>query len=431
MLLNKCASIAGVLLFACCAASALAWSTEERLKAESYFAEFASFCLANDKVLWKQQMCGPTMLVNPITREALLNEAVLDASFSSEGKLFSGKLPAEVPIGNTATQWNDKRWTMLLWPLPADQRVRISLFAHESWHAIQSDLGLPTSGAANAHLDRESARVWLRLEWRALADALVAKDAAKRRAATMDALSFRRARWSEFANAAKEEADMEAHEGLAEYTGIALAYANGTPGREARARAATQLTELAKNATFTRSFAYGSGPAYGLLLDTVSTSWRNEISIKRDLSTLLTQKLQLSDLAVPPASLIKKYDGEAIRNEERERALKIERKIANINERFLTGNTLQLPLKNMRFNFNPQAVFNMPNGDQFHETITVRDDWGELKAHAGALIVNWQKMVVVAPASSDALDNANWQLMLAPGWRVVSIDNTFRLLPPT
>ena len=57
---------------------------------------------------------------------------------------------------------------------------------------------------------------------------------------------------------------MEMHEGLAEYTGVRLS-------RDSDAAAATRAIkniELAKSwPTYTFSFAYVSGPLYGLLLD--------------------------------------------------------------------------------------------------------------------------------------------------------------------
>ena len=43
---------------------------------------------------------------------------------------------------------------------------------HELFHRIQPDLGLMTISGNNAHLDTVEGRVWLRLEWRALARAL-------------------------------------------------------------------------------------------------------------------------------------------------------------------------------------------------------------------------------------------------------------------
>ena len=51
-------------------------------------------------------------------------------------------------------------------------RHRREFMLHELFHRIQPDLGLITLSGQNAHLDTVEGRVWLRLEWRALARAL-------------------------------------------------------------------------------------------------------------------------------------------------------------------------------------------------------------------------------------------------------------------
>src|SRR5438046_7411128 len=93
--------------------------------------------------------------------------------------------------------------------------------AQELWHRVQNEIGFPSSGAANNHLDSRDGRVWLQLEWRALAAALTSRGKQRRRAIT-DALLFRAYRRTIFPQAASQEREMEMHEGLAEYTGVTL-----------------------------------------------------------------------------------------------------------------------------------------------------------------------------------------------------------------
>ena len=82
---------------------------------------------------------------------------------------------------------------MVSLPLPTDRFLRIRLLAHESFHRMQPELGLRATDAASAHLESESGRLWLRLELRALAEALRTQGA-RGRGAAMDALLFRAAR---------------------------------------------------------------------------------------------------------------------------------------------------------------------------------------------------------------------------------------------
>jgi len=112
---------------------------------------------------------------------------------------------------------------------------------HELFHRIQSDLGLNIAAgparAGNEHLDTFEGRVWLRLEWRALARAL-AQSGENRKRALSDAAAFRLMRRSQFANAAENERVEEIREGLAQYTGTV---ATATSHPEAVASALEQL----------------------------------------------------------------------------------------------------------------------------------------------------------------------------------------------
>ncbi len=95
------------------------------------------------------------------------------------------------------------------------------------------------------------------------------------------------------------------NEGLAEYTGVALS------GAAARL-VLRDLEDGAAKASFTRSFAYATGPAYGLLLDKYKAGWRDRVKAADELSDLLTVQV----LENPP---VEQYDGESLRRQEVER----------------------------------------------------------------------------------------------------------------
>jgi hypothetical protein len=393
--------------------SAQAFAPEERTLAAQYFAEFTRFCADVDRKLWPPSMCGHTMLVKPASRSVMATHLDPDGTFQGVEGFYVGSLPSTLSIANTSLRWTGTRWTQMMWPLPEDKRARLALFAHEAWHGIQAELGLPSTGPSNGHLDEEQARVLMRLEWRALAEALRASNAVARERAVRDALAFRAQRHAAFTQAQADESALELHEGLAEYTGIALAY-----GADAPAHAAQQLARGEKMAMLSRSFAYFSGPAYGLLLDTLAVGWRNNVVRAGDLAKQLSRALEPGALSNPGEATFARYDGNGIAAEERDRAEATRARSADIKQRFIDGPVLRLPLKNMNFEMNPQAIFNLSSEAQFHETIKVSDDWGELRALKGALITQWQSLAVVAPRAIDALENEHWTLKLKPSWRL-------------
>lgn len=212
---------------------------------------------------WGIRICGPILFADPKTSEAVANQADTDGRLQPSGAVWTGKLPKEIHVANTAVEWAGVRWTMVMWPLPSDTRRRAQLIAHECYHRIQAELGLPATDVVNSHLEGKDGRTWLLLEWRALERALLERGA-KRRSEIGAALRFRSHRRSLSPSAASNENQLEMNEGLAEYTGVRLA----NP-READRRAASifLLRDGPGRTSFARSFAYVSGPAYGVLLD--------------------------------------------------------------------------------------------------------------------------------------------------------------------
>src|SRR5205814_3133816 len=171
---------------------------------------------------------------------------------------------------------------MVMWPAVGERATsQRALLLHECFHRIQDDLGFPATQGDNAHLDSLDGRVWFLLELRALAKALRNED---RPAAIADALLFRAKRRALFEGAAKNEHELEANEALAEYTGFTL---RGTPGSESRLEFARRLDNVDRNTSFVRSFAYFTGPAYGLLLDVITPGWTRSLQATDDLSQLL------------------------------------------------------------------------------------------------------------------------------------------------
>jgi hypothetical protein len=95
--------------------------------------------------------------------------------------------------------------------------------------------------------------------------------------AIADALLFRGERRRTVPGAAVNERRLENNEGLAEYTGFAL---RGTGGEETRLAVARRLDMVDVEGSFVRSFAYQTGPAYGLLLDALASPARRELALE-------------------------------------------------------------------------------------------------------------------------------------------------------
>lgn len=140
--------------------------------AHGYFQEAENICRADGGKLWGVSLCAPILFIDPKTRSVVANERDAEGVLTKQENVFTGHLPERVNIANTSIDWSGTRWAMIIWPLPENEYERANLLAHESWHRIQDALKLPATMPANAHLDSPQGRLWLQLEWRALAAAL-------------------------------------------------------------------------------------------------------------------------------------------------------------------------------------------------------------------------------------------------------------------
>jgi hypothetical protein len=179
--------------------------------------------------------------------------------------------PRVLGLVNAPIQWGGATWGAYIWDfvVNATPRGRNELFLHELFHGVQPQLGLRVPALASEHLDAVDGRYWLRLEWRALARAL--RESGKERdLAVREALAFRRARRMLYPASVESERATEITDGLASYTGTVLAAQSAS---EAIASAVDRLATAEAQDSFVRTFAYASGPAYGLLLDATSSGW--------------------------------------------------------------------------------------------------------------------------------------------------------------
>jgi hypothetical protein len=389
--------------------------------AKSYFDEAHRLAELDGGKLWGKSLAGPLLFVEPRSRFAVANQADATGKLTSMGKVFIGTLPANVPLANTALRWGGTHWSMMLWPLPEDNPTRSTMLMHESWHRIQGDLGLPSVDPTNPHLDSLQGRYWLQLEWRALARALSLSqnDGGM---AIEDALRFRQHRRALFKGAASDENALELHEGLAEYTGLKLGLQGAEQQRLLLEHFERFPTELR---TFVRSFAYLSGPAYGLLLDHHVDGWLRKIKPGDDLGQILANTAGLK-LGGEPESATKaraaRYNGEKLWAAEVAREESRLKKVAEFRHLLIDGPVLLLPLGRQQMSFNPSELVPIEGVGTVYPTLTLISTWGKLEVHKASLITSdFKNAFVAAPTKFEEklLAGDGWELRLEPGWKAV------------
>jgi hypothetical protein len=416
----------GTVLVLGLAGAARAQQPIDPAKAAAAFAEARVICDRDAGKLWNHSICGPIMLIDPETRIIVTNQAdpggvlkPLGPPFA--GKLFTGKLPEAVIVSNTPTEWSGAYWTQLVWEyVPTDVAVRHVMLAHELFHRIQRELDTPRFGDGdNGHLDSLEGRYLLQLEWRALAKALSAKAPTARKAAS-DALTFRAERYRRFPAAAKDEQGLELNEAVAEYTGVRL----GLEDPAARtAYAIKDLSAHVKDDTFVRSFAYATGPAYGLLLDAADPAWRTKLKSGPRLDQLLRAALRLPAPAPTQAAVqarAKLYDDGSLRAAEVAREAARQQRLAGYRAGLVAGPVLNLPLAKANRQFRPSTLVALDGLGTVYPTMRLTDAWGalEVTGGSGALLYKDFHRATVSLQGADVtgLKGDGWTLSLSPGW---------------
>ena len=416
--------VVSVLALATCASAQSTTSIDTKLAAQ-YFRQLKQTSDRDGGKTWGVALYGPLMFVDARSGNVVANQADVEHKLTPQDGVFVGTLPREINPANTAFDWAGVHWTMVLWPVSEFRQARERLLLHECFHRLQEKLGLPARDAVNAHLDTLNGRIWIQMEWRALERALRESGPA-RKAAIADALLFRAYRRSLFADSAGNENALELNEGLSEYTGVKLSSADVG---ETAVRANLILRQARNNPTFARSFAYVSGPAYGVLLDLSGRPWRTGLSPKADLGVLLQQQFGLrvraSDAAARAA--VSRYEGEEIITVETQQDERRKQQIAEARKKFFDGPILLLPLSaDVSYTFNPNNVIGIDAGNTVYPAMRMVDEWGVLTVTNGAMLERGAtgfltRARVTAPSDVSArpLKGEGWSLELATGWELV------------
>ena len=396
-------------------------------RALSALRDARTACEADAGALWKHSLCGSIALVDRQTRLVIANDTVAGKHFLRLGDAYVTTLPENQYVANTSFPWGGRTWTMVALPLPKDRYARIALVMHETFHREQEALGLRQPDALNNQLDMRPGRTWLRLEYRALARALESlpdQNAARHHAES--ALLFRAERRSLYPGSDSLEATLEIQEGLAEYTGQRLAMQLTGEGP---ARVAKYVRDYEANTpTFVRAFAYGTGPAIGILLDQFDPTWRDAVRTNRDIGALLAQAIRFQrprDLARAARARAEEYGwnevdrAEAARDSARAPAMQAYR------TRLGDGPviTLRQSKDSLAWSYDPTELIGFDLQSTVYPSGNFSAPWGKLTVdHGGVLVQNdFSRIGIGAPAAPIAADareikGDGWTLALNQGW---------------
>jgi hypothetical protein len=395
-------------------------------RALSALRDAKTACETDHGALWKRDLCGPIALVDRQTRLVIANDTVAGRHFLKLGDAYVTALPDNQYVANTSFPWGGRTWTMVALPLPRDRYARADLVMHEVFHREQEALGLRQIDALNNQLDMRPGRTWLRLEYRALARALESlPDSASARHHVESALLFRAQRRSLYPGSDSLESTLEIQEGLPEYTGQRLAMRLTGEGP---ARVAKYVRDYENTPTFVRAFAYGTGPAVGVLLDQFSPSWRDSVRTTRDPGLLLARAIgshRPRNLAAVARTRAQEYGWEEVDRSEAARDSARAPAMREYRARLADGPTITLTQSrdSLSWSYDPTEIVGFDLSSAVYPSGNFSAAWGKLAVeHGGVLVQNdFSRIRVGAPQTRMRLDareieGDGWTLTLNPGW---------------
>jgi hypothetical protein len=396
-------------------------------RALSALRDAKAACESDAGALWGRSLCGPIALVDRQTRLVIANDTVAQKHFLRLGNAYVTTLPENQYVANTSFPWGGRTWTMVALPLPRDRFARTDLVMHEVFHREQEPLGLRQPDALNNQLDMRPGRTWLRLEYRALARALEFlpdQNAARHHAES--ALIFRAERRSLYPGSDSLEATLEIQEGLPEYTGQRLAMQQTGEGP---ARVAKYVRDYEANTpTFVRAFAYGTGPAIGVLLDRFDPTWRDEVRKSRDIGALLALAIHFQrprNLDQVAHARAREYGWDEVDRSEAVRDSARAPTMQSYRAQLGAGPVITLlqPRDSLAWSYDPTELVGFDLQSTVYPSGNFSAPWGKLTIdHGGVLVQNdfsWIRVgLPSAPiaAGPREIKGDGWTLALNPGW---------------
>ena len=380
----------------------------DQQRAQGLFKDVQAVCEREGQRLWGLSLCGPMMIVDLRTQTIATSQPAPD-----------GPRPRLAGIVNAPVEWGGVTWASIMWDSVANvtPRTARSILLHELFHGVvQRRLGLTASEQLNEHLDAADGRYWMRLEWRALARALRESGAA-RTAAVRDALAFRQARHRLYPESAENERALEINEGIASYTGVAAA---ADVPADAVNSALENLAGAEAGESFVRTFAYTTGPAYGLLLDALSPGWRQRLRNTDDFAALLAGALNVQP-GPDATAAASRYGSVEIRAAEDQRERARQQRIADLRRQFVDGPLLLIRGTGSGMSNSTGAVVIPDVGTVFFGPYRFNTEAGTLEAETGVLLESSGNVRrVSAPVRRDdaTVVGDGWTFTVKPGWAI-------------
>jgi hypothetical protein len=271
-------------------------------------------------------------------------------------------------------------------------------------------------------LDEKEARLWMKLEWKALKKA-IDSEGEEQTQAIRDALIFRGSNRESYPKYAALGNRFETYEGLATFTYTLLA--SNSP-EEYKTRLFEYLDRIYSFQSYARSYGFIHGALYATLLHAKGFDFKTITTDTIDLGNLVRELYRIElpvkcrDVA---GSIALHYSIEDIYREEEQRLQDIRDRLNNQVSVFTEKPVVLLELESPYFDFEPEDVHYLDTLGTLYHTLRVSDNWGKLTVDKGDCLVsnNYKYLRITAKGlktDKNHINGEGWQIIMNDGWEI-------------
>lgn len=405
-------------------------------KASQYFRSIEEICNRDNGKLWGKNLYGPIMFVDRVSRRIVANQPDAEGLLKGKDGVYTGLYPKEQLINNAPVLFGGTKFGMAPLPLEEDEYRIETRAIHSLFHLYQESIGVFPQTFNLRNMDEKEARLWIKLEWKALKNALSAK-VDERSLSIRDALIFRGSNRELYYKVAAEENLFEAYEGLTTFTYTLLC--TNSP-EEFRTRLFEYLERFYSVQSFSRSYGFIHGALYATLLYDKGFDFK---TLKTDNIDLGRYVKELYDIELPlicrdvAGSLAVNYEIDVINKEEEKRLADIKENAHKLVSNFTEKPVVFLELESPYFDFEPEEIHSLDTLGTIYNSIRVSDNWGKLTVDKGGCLVSnsFKYLRVTAKgfkADKNRISGEGWHLILNTDWELVPVEENYfvrKLMP--
>ena len=403
------------------------WFTAE--KALVSFSEIEEACIRDAGNLWGKNLYGPLMFVDRTSRKITANQPDREGLLKLKDGVYTGLYPTENIINTTTINFGGTPFGLA--PLPAEEdnyRIRIRGI-HALFHSFQQEKGIDPRSFNIVIMDEKEARLWMKLEWKALRKAIIT-EGEEQTLAIRDALIFRGSNRESYTRYSLLENNFETYEGLATFTYLLMG--SDSPD-EFRARLLEYLDRIYSFQSYARSYGAIHGALYATLLHYKGFDFKSLSPDTADLGSLVKMQYQIElpekcrDVA---GSIALHYNINEIYREEDQRLLDIKERLNDRVSIFAEKPVVLLELESPSFDFEPEDITYLDTLGTLYHGLRVSDNWGKLTVDEGDCLVsnNYKYIRITARGMKEDRNHIygeGWQMILGDGWEVAKSEQSF------